>query len=85
MIQSFVNLMFRHDLISMEHSYCNWSYHRKLNIIKTDICDHFLIFFMLKCIVDSTEAREQFIYKQSHSGNSIETFMRNYLREVNWN
>ena len=46
--------------------------------------DHFLIFFIFKCIAESTEAREEFIYKRNYSGNSIETF-RQKLRKVNWN
>ena len=35
----------------------------KTGIIKTDISDHFPIFFIFKCVVDTTEAREEFIYK----------------------
>ena len=46
--------------------------------------DHFLIFFIFKCIVESTEAREEFIYKRNYYGNSVETF-RQKLRKVNWN
>ena len=46
--------------------------------------DHFPIFFIFKCVADSTEAREEFIYKRNYSGNSIEAF-RQKLREVNWN
>ena len=76
----------------MEHSYCNWSYQHKLSIkcwiqrdiVKTDISNHFPIFFIFKCVVDITEAREEFIYKQNYSGNSIETFKQK-LREVNLN
>ena len=56
----------------------------KTGIIKTDISDHFPIFFIFKCVVDSTEAREEFIYKRNYSSNSIETFKQK-LREVNWN
>ena len=33
----------------------------KTGIIKTDISNHFPIFFIFKCVVDSTEAREKFI------------------------
>ena len=33
----------------------------KTCIIKTDISDHFPIFFIFKCVVDTTEAREEFI------------------------
>ena len=46
----------------------------KTDIIKTDIPDHFPTFFIFKYIVDTTEAREEFIYKRNYSGNSIETF-----------
>ena len=56
----------------------------KTRIVKTDISDHFPIFFIFKCVVDSTEAREEFIYKRNYSSNSIETFKQK-LREVNWN
>ena len=56
----------------------------KTGIFKTDISDHFPIFFIFKCVVDTTEAREQFIYKRNYSGNSIETFKQK-LGEVYWN
>ena len=56
----------------------------KTGIIQTDISDHFPVFFIFKCVVDSTEAREEFIYKRNYSSNSIETFKQK-LREVNWN
>ena len=56
----------------------------KTSIIKTDISDHFPIFSIFKCVVDTTEAKEEFIYKQNYSGNSIETFKQK-LRKVNWN
>ena len=56
----------------------------KTGIIKTDISNHFPIFFIFKCVVDSTEPREEFIYKRNYSSNSIETFKQK-LREVNWN
>ena len=41
----------------------------KTGIIKTDISDHFPIFFIFKCVVDSTEAREEVIYKRNYSSN----------------
>ena len=56
----------------------------KKDIIKTDISDDFLIFFMFKCVVDGAEPRKEFIYKQNYSSNSIEIFKQK-LREVNWN
>ena len=56
----------------------------KTGIVKTDISNHFPIFFIFKCVVDSTEAREEFIYKRNYSGISIETIKRK-LHEVNWN
>ena len=46
----------------------------KTGIIKTDISDHFPIFFIFKCVVDTTEARKAFIYNRNYSGNSVETF-----------
>ena len=101
MIQSFVNLMFRHGLIpavnkptritrntvtAIDHIITNSVINAefKTGIIKTDISDHFPIFFIFKCVVDTTEAREKFIYKRNYSSNSIETFKQK-LREVNWN
>ena len=42
------------------------------------------MFFIFKCAVDTTEAREELIYKRNYSGNSIETFKQK-LRKVNWN
>ena len=56
----------------------------KTGIIKTDISNHFHIFFIFKCIADSTEAMEEFIQKWNYSGYSIETFKWK-LHEVNWN
>ena len=56
----------------------------KTGIIKTDISNHFPIFFIFKCVVDSTEVREEFIYKRNYSGNSVET-IKQKLHEVNWN
>ena len=55
----------------------------KTVIIKTDISDHFPMFFLFTCVVN-TEAREEFIYKRNYSSNSIETFKQKQ-REVNWN
>ena len=52
--------------------------------MKTDISDNFPIFFIFKCVVDTTEAREEFIYKRNYSSSSIETFKQK-LCEVNWN
>ena len=42
------------------------------------------MFFIFRCVVDSTEAREEFIYKRNYSSDSIET-SKQKLREVNWN
>ena len=56
----------------------------KTGITKIDISDHFPVFFILKCAVDTAEAGEEFIYKGNYSGNSIETFKQK-LPEVNWN
>ena len=55
----------------------------KTGIIKTDISNHLPIFFIFKCVVDSTEAREEFIYKRNYSSYSTET-CKQKLREVNW-
>ena len=46
----------------------------KAGIIKTDMSNHFSVFFMLKCVVDTTKVREELIYKRNYSGNSMETF-----------
>ena len=56
----------------------------KTGIIKTEISDQIPMFFLFKCVADSTEAREEFIYKRNYSSNSIETFKQKQ-REVNWN
>ena len=91
MVQSFVNLMFRHGVIptvnkptrvtrntgtAVDHIITNSVINAefKIGIIKTDIFDQYPIFFIFKCVGDSTEAREEFIYKRNYSGNSIETF-----------
>ena len=62
------------------HSVINAKF--KTGIVKADISDHFPIFFIFKCVVDSAEAREEFIYKRNYSSNSRETFKQK-LREVN--
>ena len=101
MVQSFVNLIFRHGLIStvnkptrvtnntvtaidhiITNSVINTDF--KSGIIKTDISDQFSILFIFKRVVDTTDRREELIYKRNYSGNSIETFKQK-LREVNWN
>ena len=99
MVQSFVNLMFRHGLIptvnkitgvtrntatAIDHIITNSVINAefKTGIVKTDISYHFPIFFIFKCVVDTTEGREEFIYKRNYSGNSIETFKQK-LRKVN--
>ena len=99
MVQNFVNLMFRHGLIptinkptrvtrntatAIDHIIINSVINAEFKTGMTDISDHFCIFFIFKCVVDSTEAREEFIYKRNYSSNSIETFKQK-LREVNWN
>ena len=80
MVQSFVNLTFRHGLIpsvnkptrvtrnpasAIDHIITNSVINAefKTGIIKTDIIDHFPIFFIFKCVVDTTAAREEFICK----------------------
>ena len=80
MVQTFLNLMFRHGLIptvnkparvtrntatAIDHIIINSVINAefKTGTIKTDICDHFPVFFILKCVVDTTGAREEFIYK----------------------
>ena len=55
----------------------------KAGIIKTEISDHSSIFFIFKCVVDSNEATEEFIYKRNYSDNAIETFKQK-LCKVNW-
>ena len=55
----------------------------KTGIIKTDISDHFPIFFIFKCVVSGTEALEEFIYKRNYYSNQIETFKQK-LRQLNW-
>ena len=101
MVESFVNLMFRHGLIptinkptrvtrntvtAVDHIITNSVINAefKTGIIKIDISDHFPIFFIFKCVVDTTEAREEFIYKRNYSGNLKETFKQK-LRKENWN
>ena len=37
----------------------------KSGIIKTDISNHFHIFFIFRCVADTTETREEFIYKRN--------------------
>ena len=82
MVQSFVNLMFRHGLIptinkptrvirntatAIDHTITNSVINAefKTGIIKADISNHFHIFFIFKCVVDTTETRKEFIYKRN--------------------
>ena len=46
----------------------------KSRIIKTDISDHFPIFFCYKYIVEKEDAKKEFIYKHRFSGQSIRIF-----------
>ena len=86
MVQSFVNLMFRHGLIpavnkrtritrntvtAIDHIITNSVINAefKTGIIKTDISNHFPIFLIFKCVLDTTEAREEFIYINEFNSN----------------
>ena len=99
MVQNSVNLIFPHDLIptinkptqvtrntATAHDHIITSSVKMLNSkqILSRLTYHFSIFFIFKCVIDSTEAKEEFIYKCNYSSNSIETF-KHKLREVNWN
>ena len=55
----------------------------KSGIIRTDISDHFPIFFCYKFIAEKQDAKKEFIYKRRFSDQSIGTFNIR-LREVNW-
>ena len=52
--------------------------------MKTDISNHFPIFFIFNYIIDSSETREEFIYKRNESGIPKET-LKQKLSKVNWN
>ena len=54
----------------------------KISIIQIDISDQFPIFCIFKCIVASTEVREEFIYKRNYSANLIE-ILKQKLGKVN--
>ena len=68
MVQNFVNLMIptvnkltrvtRNTATAIDHIITNSLVNAELKtgIIKTDISDHFPVFFILKCVVDTTEA-----------------------------
>lgn len=80
-VQRFLNLMFRHNLIPtrvtrnagsaidriITKSVINTEF--KTGITKTDISNHFPIFFTFECVVDSAAAREDFINERNHSAN----------------
>ena len=96
MVQNFVNLMFRHGLIPTINKTTRVTKNTATAIdhiitilvinaeFKTGIINHLPIFFIFKCVVDSTESREEFIYKRNYSSYSTET-LKQKLREVNWN
>ena len=55
----------------------------KSGIIKTDISDHFPIFFCYKYIAEKEVAEKKFIYKRRFSDQSIGT-LKIRLRDINW-
>ena len=55
----------------------------KSGIIKTDISNHFPIFFCYKYIAEKEDAKKEFTYKRRFSDQSIETFKLR-LRDINW-
>ena len=55
----------------------------KSRIIKTDISDHFPIFFCYKYIAEKEDAKKEFICKRRFSDQSIEIF-KIRLRDINW-
>ena len=55
----------------------------KSGIIKTDISNHFQIFFCYKYIAEKEYAKKEFTYKRRFSDQSIETFKLR-LRDINW-
>ena len=74
--------MTRNTATAIDHIIINSVINAEFKTGMTDISDHFCIFFIFKCVVDSTDAREEFIYKRNYSSNTIETFKQK-LREVN--
>ena len=55
----------------------------KSGIIKTDISDHYTIFFCYKYIAEKEDTKKEFIYKRRFSDQLIGTF-KIRLRDVNW-
>ena len=95
MVQNVVNLMFRHGLIPTVKKPIRVTRNTATAIDRiitnsvilsypTDISDLFPILFIFKCDACNTRTREEFIYKQNYSSNSIETF-KEKLRQVNCN
>ena len=55
----------------------------KSGVIKTNISNHFPIFFCYKYIVEKDDAKKEFMYKRRLSDQSIGTF-KIRLRDINW-
>ena len=53
----------------------------KSGTVKTDICDHFPIFFCYKYITEKEDAKKEFIYKSRFSNQSI---FKIGLHNINW-
>ena len=75
----------RHSTTAVDHVFTNTIMDniKIKTIVKTDIPDHFTIFFTTKNKIDA-ESPEQYIFKRNISDQSIDKFNQN-LRNIDWN
>ena len=75
----------RQTVSAIDHIITNSKMHTgfQSKIIKTDISDHFPIFFCYKYIAEKEDAKKEFMYKRRFSDQSTGTFNIR-LRDINW-
>ena len=96
-VQNFLNVMFGHSMMpvmlrvnnntatAIDHFFINsvTTTKFKTGIIKSDISDHFPIFFVADYNIHIKETKERFIFRRDLSDNSVEKF-KYELHTVSW-
>ena len=75
----------KNTAIALDHIFINavTTTKFKTGIIKSDISDHFPIFFVADCHNHIKETKERFIFRRDLSNTSVEKF-KHKLRTLNW-
>ena len=96
-VQNFLNIMFGHSMMpvmlrvnnntatAIDHFFINsvTTTRFKTGIIKSDISDHFPIFFVADYNIHIKQTKERFIFRRDLSDNSVEKF-KYELHTVSW-